>query len=305
MIWQDFRLKRMGEKAGFTLVELVVVISIITALFAILLPAVQMARESGRRASCMNNVRQTALATLGFEGSYGHLPAGIAAADSTPFRSQTWLQRILPFLEKRDVYERAVKDYGQNPSPFSHIGLQTVIATYQCPSDPDSGEVHLTHQGRVVASTNYLGVNGLDWSTEDGVFYRDSKTKMIDILDGASNTLLIGERPPSSDYWYGWWYASFGQQSTGSCDILLGVRETKAPAIVETYLESCEVGPYHFRAGELGKQCDTLHFWSHHPGGAVFAFAGGSVHFFAYDSADSILPDLATRRGRESVVLPD
>jgi len=295
----------MPSSIGFTLVELIVVIAIVVILMSILLPAIQRVRENARRTTCMNNVRQVAIATLSYESSHGHFPAGISGSDSTPYRSQSWLQQLLPYVEQVAVHDRAIADYRQSPSPFSHIGLQTVIPTYQCPSEPDYGQVHLTHESMVVASTSYLGVNGVNWSTEDGVFYRDSDTTLSEIVDGASNTLLIGERPPSADFWYGWWYSGFGQQGTGSCDMLLGVRETRASASITTYLDSCDVGPYQFQAGKLGDQCDTLHHWSHHPGGAIFAFAGGSVKFFAYNTANSLLPQLATRRGRESVVLPD
>jgi len=84
-----------------------------------------------------------------------------------------------------------------------------------------------------------------------------------------------------------------------------GRTETRAPAAegLTTYLEACPVGPYEFKAGKYGEQCDTLHYWSYHPGGAVFAMADGSVHLFAYE-VNSIMPQLATRDKGEPVSVP-
>jgi Protein of unknown function (DUF1559) len=173
------------------------------------------------------------------------LPAGIAGVSLQPYPSRSWLQALLPFVEQQSLHDQAVSDYGRLPSPFTgHIGMQAVVDIYQCPSELDAGELHWTHKNRPVASTSYLGVNGTDWEKEDGVFFRDSSIRFADIADGTSNTLMIGERPASPDFWYGWWYAGFGQQGTGSCDMLLGVRERKAPPLpgVTNYLEDCPDG---------------------------------------------------------------
>ncbi len=293
-------------KLAFTLVELLVVIAIVGILVGILIPAVQMVREGARRTDCSNKVRQIALGLLNFESVHGHLPAGITAYDAQPFRSRSWLQEVLPFAELQPLFDRAAQDYQSSPSPFSgHLGMQTVVDLYQCPSEADSGQQHWTHENRLVASTSYLGVNGTDWEKRDGVFYRDSRTGFNEIADGTTHTLMIGERPASPDFWYGWWYAGYGQQGTGSCDMLLGVRERKAPPTpgVTNWLESCPDGPYEFVPGRYGQRCDTLHFWSYHPGGAVFAMCDGSTRLIGY-SANEIMPQLATRDGGEMVSLP-
>ncbi|MEQ1906522.1 MAG: DUF1559 domain-containing protein, partial [Pirellulaceae bacterium] len=121
-------------------------------------------------------------------------------------------------------------------------------------SDPESDKVQWTHENRIVTTTNYLGVNGTDYKKRDGVFYLNSATKFRDILDGQSNTLMVGERPPSPDFWYGWWYAGFGQSGSGSPDMLLGVREVHDPPPpgVTNYLETCPPGPYQFTKGKHG-----------------------------------------------------
>src|SRR5207253_1385089 len=113
----------------------------------------------------------------------------------------------------------------------------------------------------------------------DGVLYLDSHVRWADITDGTSNTLLVGERPPSSDHRYGWWYAGWGQLKTGSAEMVLGVKELRD----DPKYEACSPGPYTFQAGGGGNDCDTFHFWSLHLGtGANFLFADGSVRFLHY-----------------------
>jgi prepilin-type processing-associated H-X9-DG protein len=143
-------------------------------------------------------------------------------------------------------------------------------------------------------------VTGTAVGTNDGVLFLDSHVRISDIADGTSNTVAVGERPPSSDAWYGWWYTGYGLNGTGSADMLLGSRERNVGG---RYVEQCAPGPYHFAPGRLDQQCDLFHFWSLHDGGAHFLFADGSVHFLTY-SADDILSALATRADGEVVELP-
>jgi prepilin-type processing-associated H-X9-DG protein len=206
------------------------------------------------------------------------------------------LTQILPFADQGPLWDQAREDYAYDPSPYlSHLGMRTPVSLFACPSDPDSGQAHYTHQYRLVAHTNYLGVNGTDYLKKDGLFFQDSRVRLAEIRDGQSNTLMIGERPPSPDFWYGWWYAGYGQAASGSPDMLLGARERNDGA---SKLEDCPPGPYRYSRGKQGQPCDTFHFWSYHSGGANFALADGSVHFLAF-SADEILPLLATRAGGE------
>lgn len=287
--------------SAFTLVELLVVIAIIGILIGILLPAVQMVREAARRTACANNLKQIALAMHKYESSHRHFPAGITSFTATPRRATTWLTQLLPFVEQNAVWQQSVLDYQVNPNPFSgHAGLQTLIPTFQCPTDPRSGALQWTHQNKLVATTSYLGVCGTNRDQNDGVLFQDSQVRFGDITDGSSQTLMIGERPPSADAWYGWWYTGHGFDGSGSPDMLLGVRDTNGtpPPGQSSYLESCPPGPYEFGPGRIDRQCDTLHFWSLHPGGAHFVACDASVHFTSYD-ANEVLPALATRSGGE------
>lgn len=292
----------LGTATGFTLVELLVVVAILGVLIGMLLPAVQAARGAARRTACANNLRQVGLGTANYEASQLKFPPGINGPMTFPYPSISWLSRILPFVEQAGMWNQTVADYATNPSPFSgHSGLQSPVSIYLCPSDSRSNGSHWTHENRLVASTDYLGVNGTNYRQQDGIFFKDSEIRAAEIRDGLSHTLMIGERPPSSDYWYGWWYAGRGQRASGSPDMLLGVAEVNdvpLPGII-SYLESCPSGPYAFGPGRSEDQCATLHFWSHHSAGANFGLADSSVHFIGYAIDPTVIFAMATRGGSE------
>jgi prepilin-type processing-associated H-X9-DG protein len=289
---------------GFSLAELLVMLAIIGVVMGLLLPAVQKVRESANQSSCANNLRQIGLALHHYHDTHHSLPPGVSyrnGADPFPFMS--WQTRVLPFAEQQNLWNQADqafardKNFLHNPP---HVGLTTVVPLYGCPSDSRTSSVAQLPGNIAVAFTDYLGVEGRDQNRQDGVLYLDSHVAFREITDGLSNTLMVGERPPSADGLLGWWYAGWGQEQDGSGDMVLGVREWN----VGRYGPQCPVGPYHFGPGRINNQCDAFHFWSRHAGGAHFLFCDGSVRFLSY-SADPILPALATRKGGETVTVPD
>lgn len=289
---------------GLTLIELLVVIGIVGILMGLLLPAVQNVRAAAARAHCANNLKQIGLALHMYHDAHRVLPPGVTSGPPRdPYPRMTWLTRLLPFLEQGSLWGQAQQAYRQEPSPFvnpPHVGLATPLSVLGCPSDSRISSPQNTHNDRRVALTSYVGVLGKDLYAQDGVLFLDSSVRLGDIMDGSSSTLVVGERPPSADAWYGWWYAGVGQLGTGSPDMLLGVREYNLGG---TYVWFCDYGPYQFAPGRVQDQCDVFHFWSLHSGGTHFLFGDGSVHFLAY-SARSVLPALATRAGAEAVELP-
>jgi prepilin-type processing-associated H-X9-DG protein len=283
-----------------------VVIFIISILLAFLVPAVQRVRDAAARTQCSNNLRQIGLALHGYHDANKVMPPGMrwkSARDPMPLSS--WLAQILPYVEQQALWTTTQAAYRQSRSPVRnppHIGLSTVIPLYVCPGDGRGYEPQIAkRQGQLVALTSYLGVEGLDVNTKDGVLFRDSHIRIADVTDGLSNTLLVGERPPSPDFQFGWWYAGTGQRLTGSCDMVLGVREQN---ILSVTAGSCPPGTYSFKAGQLSNPCDMYHFWSTHTGGAYFLFADGAVRFTTCEAAP-LLPALASRNGGETAVLPD
>ena len=290
------------RRRGVTLIELLVVIAIIAVLIGMLVPAVQKARASAARTQCINNLKQIGLAAHQYHDQKKALPAGVRS--KLPYRFSSWLTHLLPYLDQQNLWTATDAAYKQAPLPFNnppHVGLATVVPVFVCPLDGRAFQPQLAPKNKfMVAFTSYLGVSGKDLTTKDGVLFRDSQIRMADITDGASNTLLAGERPPSTDFQYGWWYAGIGQRLTGSADMVMGVFEQNALLVTAG---SCAPGSYPFAEGSLNNQCDMFHFWSLHSGGAHFLFADGSVRFLGY-SAAPIMPALASRAGADPVEIP-
>jgi prepilin-type processing-associated H-X9-DG protein len=145
--------------------------------------------------------------------------------------------------------------------------------------------------------TDYLAVDGSNYTSplltsgtgglpKDGVLFAGSKTRLTDILDGASNTVMVGERPPAPSLTWGWW-------TWGPLDSAMAV-QCAAP---DPHGNPCPL-PQLYGPGMPNRECDALHYWSHHPGGGNWVFADGSVRFLDYSVAPK-LPALATRRGSE------
>jgi prepilin-type N-terminal cleavage/methylation domain-containing protein/prepilin-type processing-associated H-X9-DG protein len=288
--------------SGFTLIELLVVIGIVAILIGLLLSAVQKVRSAAARVQCQNAAKQLGLALHNYHDTRQGFPPGhrsLNNPDRMPFSG--WCLSVLPFLEQQALVSQAEAAYKANPNPFSpqHPGLSAVAPAFLCPADGRASTAQTSLLTKnVIAFTSFLGVAGLDAATaRDGVLYQDSSTRFADITDGTSNTLLLGERPPSADFQFGWWYAGAGQQLTGSADLVLGAREPNLQPI--TSGSPCGPGRYPFTpATGFNDPCGMFHFWSPHTGGANFVLADGSVRFISY-SADPLMPALASRAGGE------
>jgi prepilin-type N-terminal cleavage/methylation domain-containing protein len=211
-------------RRGFTLLELLVVIAIIGLLIGLTAAAVQRVRGQADRAQCQNRLRQIGLALHSYHDSAGSLPAGVSGEqpnEPQPFLS--WCARLLPYLGEDAMWAQteaafqADKDSLHDPP---HVGLGTPVRHFMCPSDPRIRTAHrFGKRGeRPRAFTSFLGVNGTDAVAEDGVLFLDSRVRLTDITDGTTNTLAVGERPPSADLILGWWYAGWGQDKDGEAD---------------------------------------------------------------------------------------
>jgi prepilin-type N-terminal cleavage/methylation domain-containing protein len=296
----------MNLRRAFTLIELLVVIAIIAILIALLVAAVQKLRAAAARAECANNLKQIGLAAHQFHDNKKSFPAGMRfQTRKDPYRYMSWLTQLLPYIDQGPLWQTTQQEYQRSRSPFNqkspHVGLATVIPVFLCPVDSRVNQVQISQKTkRLVAFTSYLGVSGTDLTTRDGIFFRDSNVRLVEITDGTSTTLLAGERPPSADFQYGWWYAGAGQRFTGSADMLMGVFEQNVQPVT---VGSCAPGSYPYAPGNVNNQCDMFHFWSLHPGGAHFVYADATVHFLSY-SAAPIMPALASRAGGETVEVP-
>lgn len=193
---------RRTRRGGFTLIELLVVIAIVAVLIALLLPAVQMAREAARRIQCRNNVKQIGLALHNYHDVHGAFPQGRGAVAPGIFSAHAYL---LPFVEQENL--RGLIDFSSAPTTFTIPGqvfdgaknypaATKILSLLLCPSDGGNGRV----PGSEFAATNYAanaGSGTVVYGTlngADGVFYRGSAIGFRDLTDGSSHTTAFSER---------------------------------------------------------------------------------------------------------------
>ncbi len=251
----------MGRRSqGFTLVELLVVIAIIGILIALLLPAVQSAREAARRMQCSNNLKQIGLAFHGYHSALGTFPPGFIPINGNRERTWGWSTFILPYLEQRPLYDQLDPRGGQMPTPTSDNGLQTTIAGYLCPSDrgTTTGELFNHPYGK----SNYVISEGVGYGT-------DTMSTIASIRDGTSNTMLVGERD-TVDQVGGIW-PGFSHSSAS-----LNFRSTWP---IGTRLARDSSGNLIYQLGV--DPCRRHALTSQHPGGVNVVFCDGSVHFLS------------------------
>ncbi len=291
------------KRSGFTLIELLVVIAIIAVLIALLMPAVQKVRASAMRIECTNQLRQIGTALHQYHFAHGNLPPAHSSNENHLNRPLpkdqkwffSWMARILPYIEQQPLYNKI----NFNAWPWwQHPINETPIPLYVCPMD-DRGELIALVENNKVALTDYLAVSGTNELQFDGVIHVNSDYAFDEIPDGASNTLMVGERPPSKDLIYGWWFAGSGNfPYFGTGDVCLGVNEVMDPK---------NPGKKdHFRKGILEDPANVhmLHFWSLHTEGANFLYADNHCSFIHYSVDQALLNATATRDGGEPQVLP-
>lgn len=291
---------RYGLQRGFTLVELLVVIAIIGILVALLLPAVQAAREAARRMQCTNNLKQLALAEHNYHDTHQSFSSGYIRGpwgSSRKHECWGWHVLLMPFIEQGALHDQlAPQNYtlehviaGLNPAvPNPVATLQTRISGFICPSD--SNEDELAHQDRHFKGgigsnaaglgewrpglTNYIGNRGTrnhPQATNDthGVLFFDSNVRMGDISDGTSSTFMIGERD-SLHCRAGAWPGVRNPQGGSGRGIWTSVAHSRS-------VLNAPDPPFGWGSNNgCGESFGSLH-----PSGANFAFCDGSIHFIS------------------------
>ncbi len=329
-----------SRQRGFTLVELLVVIAIIGILVALLLPAVQAAREAARRMSCSNNVKQIALALHNYHDTNGSMPLEtnwayrVNPGDSWLPRNYSWLSMLLPFIEQGTLSSQIDFRYpiwGQMTSDNRQI-VSVQIAAFRCPSDPGLGPVEQSHNMSV---TNYIGAEGYDWWNRrndpyGGVFTFQTATKFADITDGTSNTIAFGETTS-----YGYKDGGHLRCGTGRPRTSTGEAVFRPALVSPPYSDSqgsagagypspdgannpqtswawWRASPHAYKPTYLhcfGINADWPGACSAHPAGAMFGMCDGSVQFLSqnieyYNGTQGVWNNLNTKRGGETNVIP-
>jgi prepilin-type N-terminal cleavage/methylation domain-containing protein len=297
-----------SARKGFTLVELLVVIAIIGILLALLLPAVQAARESARRCSCCNNMKQIGLALHMHHNTYSRLPAGWDGYDTAgrPWAMGVpgwgWAARILPFLEQANVEKNLINYKLPVWDPANSAARLHSIVTYRCPSDTgkprfeneeehshfDDDHDHDHGEALEYATSNYVGVFGTTQTHEcgelppgsqcvgNGVFYHNSNLRFSDVIDGLSQTFMVGERNSRLDY--STWVGTLNHIHC-SPGRLVG---------------SASYPPN-------SQHTDDHNFSSEHPSGTHFLLCDGSVRLISETIETGAYHALCTRAGNDSV----
>ena len=257
---------------GFSLVELLIVISIVSVLIALLLPAVQMTRESARRTACTGHLRQIGIALHHYHSAHRVFPIGCVG--KRPFGSLqenqlSWCVFLLPYVEQQNVWEvfdtSQPFDAAENNKPAS-----AVLDIFLCPSTSrfaDDRRQYHTSDG--LAATDYGGIFGAQWVSPsmNGTMIFERPFSIADIFDGAANTVIIGEdtgRGTSMD----------GQWANGE-NIFDQGKEVNA-----------------FMHNDM---------WSDHPGGVDVVFGDGSVKFLTNSIESTVVEALCTRAGGEVI----
>ena len=278
---------------GFTLIELLVVIAIIAVLVALLLPAVQQAREAARKAQCQNNLKQIGLAIHNYHDQSQCFPMG-SARDAAG--SWGYAMFLLPFIDQANAYNSV--DFNNADCCVLLRGLQTAVPPkpepqslaykmFICPSDPNGSRLLVDGSPSAYPCGNlypadYLGVsgdteNGVNTFSGRGVFYTRSSTRFANLTDGASNTMLIGERGIPNDLVWGW--------------VICGGMEYDQYLGTSRGLSPGKNAPY--TAGIVER------FWSWHPGGSHFLFGDGRIQLLSYSMDFNTYKQLSTRAGGE------
>jgi len=280
-----------------TLIELLTVIAIIGVLSALILPAVQQSRNAARSAQCRNNLHNLGLACLTFHDTYQFFPRntirprGTTAIDSEPAGNlwnwhsgtyESWNRELLPFIAKAGAR------------------VQDAIPILGCPSDPRGPAYTVPDYG----FTWYVGVYSNPNTVNNGIIIDDSDLKdkltihVSLVLDGASNTILLAERPPSADGGSGWW-------DSRCCieDSISPAKGSNRP--FSSGLKGRCPSPAIYKQGDVRDNCSFNAIGSCHVGGGNFCMADGSVRTISYQAGNqhvgttSLMEALASRNGSE------
>lgn len=305
--------RRMSRR-GFTLLEFLVVIAIICVLLATLLPAVLRARDAARRAQCLNHLRQLGLALYGYHEAHLVFPPGYVARGVIPEDPATaefgpgfgWQALLLPLLDQGGLSGGIQFEADAVSSMNSSVGAN-FLTTFVCPQNHDDF-VRSVNDGSTIYSlgaSSYAGMFGFgDMAASPGkpagfgTFFRNSRIGLLDLSDGASNTIIVGERTPwlpgmdefTVPVGGGVWFAA----------IPGAMRPSRVPEVVEHGPGSWVLGAV-ARSDRKGRPVPILlnspdieAFSSLHPGGAQFLLGDGSARFIS----DRIDPEIYMLSGQ-------
>ena len=310
------------RRRGFTLIELLVVIAIIAVLVALLLPAVQAAREASRRAQCTNNLKQLGLALANYQLTHAGYPPGYVSQWDAINRVEKgtgwgWGSMILPQMEQSNLYNGinfnvSIADPTQFTVRLSPIGILL------CPSDTmpktwtaDSGTATF-RQGYIffasvpvcdVAGSNYTGMFGIGEPGIDGegIFFRNSFVRLVDITDGLSQTTCVGERSMKTSLNRGFatWVGAAPGAQLWSC--VPDPSDPDGGVCRHEDGSGMTLGHTGEGNGPGSEGSDVNQFTSRHGKGANFLFCDGHVRYLRHEINYAVYKALSTRAWGEVI----
>ena len=303
----------IGQRPGFTLVELLVVIAIIGALVALLLPAVQAAREAARRMSCSNHARQLGLALQNYHDIYNALPPARHAGGL----NICWLVRILPFIEQGNV----TYDFSQGGQggAVNSVVTNTQLKVLLCPSAPTGRKANVG-TAMTAGVTDFVAISHVSINnplivptppndpTGNGVLGGHQGPtpvfrRLAEITDGTSNTLTVSELAGRPQLWVRGKYVNTGHAQAqwtnheGGLAVVEGLSTDGLTLGGPCALNCANMYDPDFPAGTNPNE----EIYSFHSAGANVVFADGSVRMVASNTPISVLAAMITRDGGETI----
>ncbi|HMP01853.1 MAG TPA: DUF1559 domain-containing protein [Gemmatales bacterium] len=292
------------RRNGVTLVETLVVLGAIGMLLALALPAIQQVRGVADRLACQSNMRQIVVAMHHYHNDHQVLPRRWFGFDA-PEARLSWMAHLLPYIEQNSLYQMAKEDFRSYPGTGQiglHRALSTVVKLYACPADARLRAAHSDPYGQLGAFATYMGMIMAQNPNTGRLHATAMGVNLAEIVDGTSNTVVIGERPPPNSFVAGWWYVDYlcSPSHRGPSALLWPGFLTPAVGCWPDCRRTRLFGP-----GRLDNPCDRFHFWSLHSGGSNFAFVDGSVRFLSYRIGEDTLAALFAINDGAPLTLPD